>query len=167
MGCEEYESLVREFKVPIVVGGFEPVDLLDSILMLVKQLESGHALLENQYARSVSFRGNLPAQNVANEVLEVADQKWRGIGVIPQSGLRLREEYEAYDANKVFALEEIVVDEPAPCISAEILRGLRKPVDCPAFGMSCTPENPLGASMVSSEGACAAYYRYKRHPVAS
>ncbi len=167
MGCAEYESLVRDFRVPIVVGGFEPVDLLESVLMLVRQLEAGEARLENQYVRSVSYQGNVPAQNIISEVFEIADQKWRGIGTIPQSGLRLREEYAAYDANKVFALEEIVVDEPAECISAEILRGLRKPTDCEAFGTSCTPENPLGASMVSSEGACAAYYRYRRHPVAS
>jgi hydrogenase expression/formation protein HypD len=167
MGCGEYESLVRDFNVPIVVGGFEPVDLLEAILMLVKQLEAGQSRLENQYARAVNFRGNLPAQTIVSEVFEIADQKWRGIGMIPQSGLRLRQEYEACDANKVFALEEIVVDEPAECISAEILRGLRKPTDCSAFGMSCTPENPLGASMVSSEGACAAYYRYRRRPVAS
>ncbi len=167
MGCGEYESLVRDCRVPIVVGGFEPVDLLEAVLMLVKQLESGEARLENQYVRSVSYQGNVPAQTIVSEVFEIADQKWRGIGMIPQSGLRLRQEYAAYDANKVFALEEIVVDEPAECISAEILRGLRKPTDCTAFGMSCTPENPLGASMVSSEGACAAYYRYRRRPAAS
>jgi hydrogenase expression/formation protein HypD len=167
MGCGEYESLVRDFRVPIVVGGFEPVDLLEAVLLLVKQLEAGEARLENQYVRAVSYRGNVPAQTVVSQVFEIADQKWRGIGTIPQSGLRLRQEYAAYDANRVFALEEIIVDEPAECISAEILRGLRKPTDCPAFGMSCTPENPLGASMVSSEGACAAYHRYRRHPVAS
>lgn len=167
MGCGEYESLVRDFRVPIVVGGFEPVDLLEAVLMLVKQLEAGEARLENQYARSVSYQGNVPAQTVVGEVFEIADQKWRGIGTIPQSGLRLRGEYAAHDANKAFALEEMVVDEPAECISAEILRGLRKPTDCAAFGMLCTPENPLGASMVSSEGACAAYYRYRRRPAAS
>ena len=167
MGCGEYESLVHDFRVPIVVGGFEPVDLLEAVLMLVKQLEAGEARLENQYARSVSYQGNVPAQTVVGEVFEIVDQKWRGIGTIAQSGLRLRGEYSAYDANKVFALEEIVVDEPAECISAEILRGLRKPTECAAFGMSCTPENPLGASMVSSEGACAAYYRYRRRPAAS
>ena len=165
MGCGEYESLVRDFQIPIVVGGFEPVDLLESILMLIKQLEAGEARLENQYVRSVSYRGNLPAQKIMAEVFEVADQKWRGIGSIPQSGLGLREEYAAHDANKIFDLGELTVDEPAECISAQVLQGLRKPTDCPAFGMRCTPENPLGAPMVSTEGACAAYYHYRRHAV--
>jgi hydrogenase expression/formation protein HypD len=163
MGCNEYETLVRDFTVPIVVGGFEPVDLLAAILLLVKQLEAGEARLENQYVRSVSYQGNLPAQQIMAEVFEVGDQKWRGIGMIPQSGLHLRDEYAAYDASRIFSLGEISVDEPAECMSAEILQGLRKPTDCPAFAMRCTPENPLGAPMVSSEGACAAYYRYRRH----
>ncbi len=167
MGCQEYESLVRDFRVPIVVGGFEPVDLLEAVLMLVKQLEAGEARLENQYVRSVSYSGNVPAQKVVADVFEVADQKWRGIGSIPQSGLRLREEYAAYDANRVFDLSVISVDEPAECISAQVLQGLKKPTDCPAFGMRCTPENPLGAPMVSSEGACAAYYHYRRHAIVS
>jgi hydrogenase expression/formation protein HypD len=166
MGCGEYESLVRDFRVPIVVGGFEPVDLLQAVLMLVKQLEAGEAKLENQYVRSVSYRGNLPAQRIMTDVFEIADQKWRGLGVIPQSGLRLRKEYASYDANLRFELEELCVDEPAECISAQVLQGLKKPTDCPAFGLRCTPENPLGAPMVSSEGACAAYYHYRRHSVA-
>ena len=167
MGCGEYESLVRDFHVPIVVGGFEPVDLLQAVLMLVEQLEAGEAKLENQYVRSVSYQGNLPAQQAVQKVFEVADQKWRGIGMIPRSGLRLREEFAAYDADRVFSLTELSVDEPAECISAQVLQGLKKPTDCTAFGMRCTPENPLGAPMVSSEGACAAYYRYRRHAVAS
>ena len=167
MGCKEYEDLVRDFRVPIVVGGFEPVDILEAILMLVRQLEAGEAKLENQYVRSVSYAGNLPAQQMMTEVLEVADQKWRGLGSIPRSGLRLREEYASYDANRVFALGEIAVDEPAECISAQVLQGLKKPPECPVFGMRCTPENPLGAPMVSAEGACAAYYHYRRHPVTS
>ena len=167
MGCGEYESLVSDFHVPIVVGGFEPVDLLQAVLMLVKQLEAGEAKLENQYVRSVSYQGNLPAQQAVQKVFEVADQKWRGIGMIPCSGLRLREEFAAYDADRVFSLTELSVDEPAECISAQVLQGLKKPTDCAAFGMRCTPENPLGAPMVSSEGACAAYYRYRRHAVAS
>ena len=167
MGCGEYEDLVRDFHVPIVVGGFEPVDLLEAILMLVRQLEAGQARLENQYVRSVSYEGNLPAQKIMSEVFEVADQKWRGIGPIPRSGLRLRDEFAAYDASRVFDLQEFTVDEPAECISAQILQGLKRPTDCPAFGMRCTPENPLGAPMVSSEGACAAYYHYRRHTVAS
>lgn len=167
MGCGEYEELVRDFRVPIVVGGFEPVDLLASVLMLVKQLESGEAKLENQYVRSVNYQGNLPAQRVVTEVFEVADQKWRGIGTIPASGLRMKEEYVGFDANRVFELEEITVEEPAECISAQVLQGLKKPTDCPAFGIRCTPRNPLGALMVSSEGACAAYYQYRGHAKAS
>lgn len=167
MGCREYEDLVRAFRVPIVVGGFEPVDILEAILMLVRQVEAGEAKLENQYVRSVSYAGNLPAQQIITEVFEVADQKWRGIGSIPQSGLRLREEYASFNADRVFDLGEIIVDEPAECISAQVFRGLKKPLECPAFGMRCTPENPLGAPMVSAEGACAAYYHYRRHPVAS
>ena len=163
MGCQEYETLVRDFAVPVVVGGFEPVDLLQAVLMLVKQLEAGESRLENQYVRSVNYQGNLPAQKVMREVFEVADQKWRGIGLILQSGLRLRDEYAAFDASRIFDLELISADEAVECISAQVLRGLRKPTDCPAFGMRCTPDNPLGAPMVSSEGACAAYYRYRRH----
>ena len=166
MGCGEYESLVRDFRVPIVVGGFEPVDILAAVLMLVRQLEAGEARLENQYVRSVSYQGNVTAQRLVAEVFEIGDQKWRGIGMIPQSGLRLREEYAALDANRVFDLGEMTVDEPAECISAQVLQGLKKPTDCPAFGMRCTPENPLGAPMVSTEGACAAYYHYRRHAVA-
>jgi len=167
MGCQEYESLVRDFQIPIVVGGFEPVDLLEAVLMLVKQLEAGKAELENQYVRSVSYAGNLPAQQIMQDVFEIADQKWRGIGLIPQSGLRLRPEYAACDANRIFDLGDMTVNEPAECISAQVLQGLKKPTDCPAFGMRCTPENPLGAPMVSTEGACAAYYHYRRHNVAS
>ncbi|MGD0507663.1 MAG: hydrogenase formation protein HypD [Terriglobales bacterium] len=172
MGCKEYEDLVRDFRVPIVVGGFEPVDILEAVLMLIRQLEArqigaGEARLENQYVRSVSRQGNVPAQELIAEVFEIADQKWRGIGSIPRSGLRLREEYAAFDANRIFDLGEITVDEPAECISAQVLQGLKKPPDCPAFGLSCTPENPLGAPMVSTEGACAAYYHYRRHSVAS
>jgi len=163
MGWQEYEVLVRDFAVPIVVGGFEPLDLLEAVLMLVKQLEAGEAKVQNQYVRSVSYQGNRVAQQVMKEVFEVADQKWRGIGQIPQSGLRLREEYAPFDANRLFDLESITADEPAECIGAQVLQGLRKPVDCPAFAMPCTPDNPLGALMVSSEGTCAAYYRYRRH----
>jgi hydrogenase expression/formation protein HypD len=167
MGCSEYETLVRDFQMPIVVGGFEPIDILQATLMLVSQLEAGEARLENQYVRSVNFQGNLLAQRILAEVFEVADQKWRGIGSIPLSGLRLREEFADYDATNVFGLRHVSVEEPAECISAKILQGLSKPTDCPAFGIRCTPENPLGAPMVSTEGACAAYYRYRRHAVAS
>jgi hydrogenase expression/formation protein HypD len=172
MGCREYEQLVHDFQIPIVVGGFEPVDILEAVLMLVRQLEArrlecGDFRMENQYVRSVSYQGNLPAQQVVAEVFEIADQKWRGIGMIPQSGLRLREDYAAFDANRIFELGEISVDEPPECISAMVLQGLKKPTDCPAFGMRCTPETPLGAPMVSTEGACAAYYHYRRHAAAS
>ena len=166
MGCEEYEALVRDFCIPVVVGGFEPVDLLEAVLMLVKQLEGGKAVVENQYARSVNYRGNLPAQQVIHEVFEIADRKWRGIGSIPKSGLQLRPEFAAYDAAKIFGVSQITVEEPAECISAKVLQGLQRPTDCPAFAMRCTPENPLGAPMVSSEGACAAYYHYRRHMAA-
>jgi hydrogenase expression/formation protein HypD len=165
MGCRQYEDLVREFHVPIVVGGFEPVDLLEAILMLVKQLEGGEAKLENQYVRAVSRPGNLPAQQMVERVFEVADQKWRGLGEIPLSGLRIRPEFAPHDAEKAFGMAEFHVEESPECISALVLRGLKKPMDCPAFASRCTPENPLGAPMVSAEGACAAYYRYRRHKV--
>jgi hydrogenase expression/formation protein HypD len=163
MGCQQYEELVSEFRVPIVVGGFEPVDLLEAILMLVRQLEQGQAKLENQYVRSVTRLGNVPAQEMLEQIFDVTDQKWRGIGLIPLSGLRLRSEFSGYDAEKIFGMAEIHVEEPAECISALVLKGLKKPTDCSAFATRCTPESPLGAPMVSAEGACAAYYRYRRH----
>jgi hydrogenase expression/formation protein HypD len=162
MGYEEYEGLVRDFRVPIVIGGFEPVDLLEAVLMLVRQLEKGEARAENQYVRSVNYQGNLPAQRVVKEVFEIADQKWRGIGTIKASGLRVRDAYADHDASRIYGLASITADEPAECISAKVLQGLKKPTECPAFGMRCTPHNPLGAPMVSSEGACAAYYNYRR-----
>jgi hydrogenase expression/formation protein HypD len=162
MGFAEYVELSRRFAVPIVVGGFEPVDLLEAISMLVAQLEKGRAETENQYSRSVSENGNLPARQVIDRVFEVCDRKWRGVGLIPQSGLRLRPEYAAHDAEAVFELSSTSTDEPAECLSAEVLQGLKRPHDCPAFAVRCTPENPLGAPMVSGEGACAAYYRYRR-----
>ena len=163
MGFREYEALSKEFRVPIVVGGFEPLDLLEAIAMLVAQLEEGRAEVENQYSRSVSYEGNLAAQRVMSEVFEVSDRKWRGIGEIEASGYRLREEYAAFDAERVFGLEEVSAEEPKECISALVLQGLRKPMDCPAFGVRCTPMTPMGAPMVSAEGACAAYYQYRRH----
>jgi hydrogenase expression/formation protein HypD len=165
MGYREYEELAARYSVPIVVGGFEPVDLLQAISMLVAQLEEGRAAVENQYARSVSRDGNLPAQRVMNEIFEVGDRKWRGIGEIPMSGLRIRPEFAAYDAEQVYNVETITADEPPECISALVLKGLKKPVDCPAFGTLCTPDNPLGAPMVSTEGACAAYHAYRRNLV--
>lgn len=163
MGYQEYEELVNEFHVPIVVGGFEPVDLLEAIFMLVAQLEEGRAEVENQYSRSVSYEGNVPAQQILRDVFEVVDRKWRGIGAIAESGYRLRAEYAEFDAERIFDVEELNAEEPKECISALVLQGLKKPVDCPAFGTRCTPMDPLGAPMVSTEGACAAYYQYRRH----
>lgn len=162
VGYTQYQPLVDDFHVPIVVGGFEPVDLLESISMLVSQLEDGRAELENQYVRTVNPEGNLLAQRVTEQVFEVGDRKWRGIGTIPMSGLRLRPEFGSYDAEKVFGLEELHAQEPPECISALVMQGLKKPMDCPAFGKTCTPGKPLGAPMVSGEGACAAYYQYRR-----
>jgi len=167
MGYHEYEDLVREFHVPIVVAGFEPVDLLEAILMLVEQLEERRAEVQNQYVRSVTYQGNLPAQKVLAEVFEVCHRKWRGIGAIAESGLNLREEYREFDADRIFQMQGVTAQESPECISAEVLQGLKKPTDCPAFSVRCTPENPLGAPMVSSEGACAAYYQYRRHTVAA
>jgi hydrogenase expression/formation protein HypD len=163
MGFSEYDELVREFRVPMVVGGFEPIDLLEAISMLVDQLEEGRAEVENQYSRSVNYAGNLPARSILREVFEVSNRKWRGIGAIAQSGLRLREEYAAFDAERIFGTDDVTAEEPRECISALVLQGLKKPLDCPAFGNRCTPMNPLGAPMVSTEGACAAYYQYRRH----
>jgi len=165
MGYRQYEAMVQDFRVPIVVGGFEPVDLLEAILMLVQQLEEGRAALENQYVRSVTREGNLPAQQIVETVFEVCDQKWRGMGTIAESGLRIRAEFAAHDAEKLFGMAEMHVEEPSECISALVLKGLKKPPDCPSFANRCTPESPLGAPMVSAEGACAAYYRYRRHKV--
>ena len=166
MGYSEYEPLVNDYRVPIVVGGFEPLDLLEAIFMLVAQLEEGRAELENQYVRSVNAAGNATAQRIMREVFEVSDRKWRGIGEIAESGYRLREAFASYDAERIFGLEDVSAEEPKECISALVLQGLKKPVDCAAFGKRCTPMNPLGAPMVSAEGACAAYYQYRRHMVA-
>lgn len=163
MGFSEYQKIAEEFKVPIVVGGFEPVDLLEAISMLVSQLEEGRSEVENQYSRSVELAGNVAAQRIMSEVFQISDRKWRGIGEIPQSGLTLRDEYAAYDAERVFQLEPLDVEEPRECISALVLQGQKKPIECPAFGKRCTPLTPLGAPMVSAEGACAAWYQYKRH----
>ncbi|MCS6770503.1 MAG: hydrogenase formation protein HypD [Kiritimatiellae bacterium] len=162
MGVEEYKPLAERFRVPIVVTGFEPLDILQGVLMAVTQLEEGRAEVENQYARSVRPEGNRPAQALIREIFEVADRKWRGIGEIPRSGLRLREPYRMYDAESKFGVASITREEATECISGLIMQGLKKPLDCPAFGTRCTPETPLGATMVSSEGACAAYYRYRR-----
>jgi hydrogenase expression/formation protein HypD len=163
MGYREYDTISARYKVPIVITGFEPLDLLEGVLMAVKQLEAGQAEVENQYARVVTREGNVPAQKLVSSVFEVCARKWRGVGEISQSGYRLREEFRDYDAERLFEVGSINTQEPAICISGEILRGIKKPHDCPAFATQCTPAHPLGATMVSAEGACAAYYAYGRH----
>ncbi len=164
MGYEEYPPLAAKYRVPIVVTGFEPLDILQGILMCVQQLESGRAEVENQYTRAVRKESNQPAQQILGEVFRVVPRKWRGVGEIPASGLGLSAAYAAYDAEKKFGLVDRHVDEPADCLSGQVLQGRIKPHECPAFGKRCTPEHPLGATMVSSEGACAAYHRYRRQP---
>ncbi len=162
MGWREYPPLAEKYRVPIVVTGFEPLDILQGVHMCVRQLEEERHEVENQYTRTVRRDGNTSAQKLIADVFEIVPRKWRGIGEIPQSGLGLRDEYAAFDAEKKFDVAAISVDEPTECISGEILQGLKKPHECEAFGARCTPEHPLGATMVSSEGACAAYYRYRR-----
>ena len=162
VGYTEYEPLAAKYHVPFVVTGFEPLDILQGVYMTVKQLEEGRAEVENQYARAVRREGNLPAQALVRDVFGVVPRKWRGIGEIPASGLGLYPPYAAYDAELRFGLADYTVDESSDCRSGEVLRGVLKPRECPAFGTLCTPEHPLGATMVSSEGACAAYYRYRR-----
>ncbi len=161
MGYWEYPPIAEEFKVPVVVTGFEPVDLIQGILMAVKQLEAGRHDVENAYGRAVTRSGNKPAQDLINRVFVECDRKWRGIGTIPASGWRLRDEFAEFDAEKRFAVENITTKESPLCVSGLVLQGRKKPNECPAFGKECTPEHPLGATMVSSEGACAAYYRYR------
>lgn len=167
MGYEEYDDLVERYRVPIVVTGFEPIDILEGLALLVNQLEEGRAEVENQYVRSVSRGGNRPAQAIVNEVFEPAPREWRGIGEIARSGLRIKPAYAEFDATVRF--RDVLVrfgpagKEDPECQSGLVLQGLLKPMDCPAFGIRCTPERPLGAPMVSSEGACAAYYRYRGH----
>ncbi len=162
MGYREYEELSAEYGIPIVVAGFEPLDLLAATLMLARQLEQGRACLENQYSRSVTRDGNPAARRLMDEVFETADRKWRGIGRLPLSGLRMRASYDEQNAEVRFETAVEPVDEPAECISAMVLQGRAKPTDCPAFGGRCTPTNPMGAPMVSTEGACAAYYHFRR-----
>jgi hydrogenase expression/formation protein HypD len=163
MGFEEYGKICERFGVPIVIAGFEAVDLLEGILMLVRQREEGRAEVENPYSRAVRREGNAGARARVAEVFEVTDRHWRGVGLIPRSGLRLREAFWGFDAERRFGVEEKMASEPEICISGRILLGERRPHECPAFGRECTPEHPLGATMVSGEGACAAYYRYGRH----
>jgi hydrogenase expression/formation protein HypD len=163
MGYEEYEPLAERFRVPVVVTGFEPLDLLEGVYRCVRMLEEGRTGVENQYARAVRREGNAGSRRLIGEVFEVADRAWRGIGTIPASGYRLATAYADFDAERRFAVDEGRTEESRLCISGLILQGLTKPHECPAFGTTCTPENPLGATMVSSEGACAAYYHYGRY----
>jgi hydrogenase expression/formation protein HypD len=163
VGYREYEPLAARFHVPIVVTGFEPLDILEGVLMTIEQLESGRAEVENQYSRILARGGNQPAQDLIAKVFEVNDRKWRGVGMIPQSGFQLRAEFRDLDAEHRFNVEAIDTMEPEVCIAGQILQGIKKPHDCPAFGTECTPQHPLGAPMVSAEGACAAYYAYGRH----
>src|SRR3954449_9771633 len=163
MGTTEYEPIARRYRVPIVVTGFEPLDLLEGVLRTVQQLEAGRHEVENQYGRAVRREGNPQSKKLIDDVFEVCDRKWRGVGLIPKSGYKLRYEYHDHDAGRLFEVDAIETQESPLCISGQILKGLKKPHDCPAFGKECTPQTPLGATMVSSEGACAAYYAYGRH----
>ncbi len=163
MGYKEYEPVSARYEVPIVITGFEPVDLLQGTLMVVQQLESGRFEVENQYSRVITREGNRPAQDLVNKVFEVCDRKWRGVGTIPKSGYKLQYEFRDHDAERLFEVEEIDTQESSLCISGLVLKGVKKPHDCPAFGKECNPDHPLGATMVSAEGACAAYYTYGRH----
>lgn len=162
MGYEEYEPLAAEYDIPIVVTGFEPLDLLEGVYRCVQMLEAGQHGVQNQYARAVQRAGNPPAQQLMREVFCVTDRQWRGIGEIPASGFALQPDYEQFDAEQIFSVQDLHVSESTDCISGLILQGVQKPHQCPAFGTLCTPEHPLGATMVSSEGACAAYYNYGR-----
>ncbi|PIE01825.1 MAG: hydrogenase formation protein HypD [Acidobacteria bacterium] len=162
MGWWEYEPIASKYHCPIVPTGFEPLDLLAGILKVIELLEQQRFIVENQYTRAVKREGNKKAQAVIQKVFQFCDQKWRGLGSIPQSGLSLREEFAAYDASLRFDVETIQTEEPESCISGQILQGRKKPLDCPAFGAVCTPMKPLGALMVSGEGACSAYYKNKR-----
>ncbi len=163
MGYWEYPPIAEQYQTPIVVTGFEPLDILQGILMTVKQLAEGRAEVENGYGRAVTFEGNKPAQAVINKVFQECDRKWRGIGTIPASGWCLRPEFAHFDAERRFDVGSIHPEESPLCQAGLVLQGLLKPNECPAFGKECTPEHPLGATMVSGEGACAAYYRYKRN----
>jgi hydrogenase expression/formation protein HypD len=160
MGIHEYYPLVEKYKVPIVITGFEPVDLLEGIYMVVKQLEAGEAKLENQYARVVKEEGNIKAQETIYEVFEVTDRLWRGMTVIPMSGYRVKDAYSDFDADKKFVIDIAETEESSGCIAGQIMKGIKRPFDCEHFGKRCKPTTPLGAPMVSNEGACAAYYHY-------
>ncbi len=163
MGWREYEPIAARYQVPIVITGFEPLDLLEGVLLTVRQLEQGRGEVENAYARAVSRDGNTAARKMIAQVFDIADRSWRGIGIIPKSGYKLSYAFRDFDADRIFEVENIRTREPEICISGQVLKGLKKPTDCPAFGSQCTPQTPQGATMVSAEGACAAYYNYGRH----
>ena len=167
MGWSEYEPIAATYRVPIIVTGFEPLDILEGIWLAVRQLEAGRHEVENQYVRAVKRDGTVPARDLVRQVFRLTDRKWRGIGEIPMSGLTLREEFSDFDAELRFGLGNLDVEEPIECQAGKVLQGILKPHDCPAFGTRCTPEHPLGAPMVSSEGACAAYYNFGRLRIAS
>jgi hydrogenase expression/formation protein HypD len=167
MGMEEYYPLAKKYKIPIVITGFEPLDLVHGIYMAVNQLEKGTFTVENQYARVVKEHGNLAAKKVMQTVFEVGDREWRGIGKIPHSGYVLKKEFIDFDAESKFGIGIIEVPENSACIAGEILRGIKKPHQCSEFGTTCTPSNPLGAPMVSSEGACAAYFHFSSNLISS
>jgi hydrogenase expression/formation protein HypD len=162
MGYWEYGPIAEKYQTPIVVTGFEPLDLLQGIMMTVEMLEEGRIGVENQYARAVQYKGNVPAQSLVQQVFQISDRQWRGIGQIPKSGLALADKYAAYDAGSKFGVDTITVEEASDCIAGDVMRGIKKPFECPLFGKGCKPETPAGAPMVSTEGACAAYYHYRR-----
>ena len=162
MGFGEYIPIAGKYKIPVIVTGFEPVDILQGILHAVKMLEQGRHGVYNAYTRAVTKEGNNSAKKLLEEVFTITDRKWRGIGIIPESGYRLSDAYAEYDAEQIFNVSDLSVHESELCIAGQVLQGLKKPLDCPAFGKECKPEHPLGAPMVSSEGACAAYYRFTR-----
>ena len=162
MGWREYEPIAQKYKVPIVPTVFESVDLLEGIYLIIKQLEEGRHEVENQYLRSVKKEGNREAQNIVYSVFEITDRKWRGVGEISQSGLQIKPKYKRFDAEEKFDVKAIKSEESPLCMSGEVLQGNKKPNECPAFGKECAPSRPLGATMVSSEGACSAYYKYHR-----
>ncbi len=166
MGYEEYIPLSEKYKVPIVVTGFEPIDILQGVYQCAKQLEEKKYEVKNQYSRAVRREGNLSAKKIIFEVFEVTDRKWRGIGNIPKSGYKVKAKYSMFDSEKIYDVGDIEVNESPVCIAGEILQGIKKPTECSAFGKECTPEHPLGAPMVSTEGACAAYFHYKKFDTA-
>ncbi len=167
MGMKEYYPLVEKYKIPIVITGFEPLDLVQGIYMALLQLEKGEYKLENQYSRVVKEEGNVEAKKMMETVFEISDREWRGIGSIPDSGYRLKKEFLAYDAETKFGISSITTPENSECIAGQILKGIKKPHQCEQFGKACTPSNPLGAPMVSSEGACAAYYHFSNNLITS